>query len=56
MLSSLLSRNNSLTIGLTIVLDSISAIISSSTINTFSPLDYNLTNVHKHYQLFVNNQ
>ena len=51
LLSFLPLRNSSVTIGL--LLDSISAIISSSTINTLlSTLDYNLLK----FKLFVNNQ
>ena len=49
-------KNNSVTIGLNFLLDFISVIISSNTINTlFSLLDYNLVNFHKRRQFFVNN-
>ena len=53
MLSFLPLKNNSVTIGLNFLLDSISAIISSNTINTLS--DYSLPNFYKHHHLFVNN-
>ena len=43
-------KNNSLTLGLNILLDSIYDITSSNTINTL------LCWIDKHYQLFVNNQ
>ena len=57
MLSFLPLKNNSVTIDLNCLLDSISAIISSNTINTLSFLsDYSLLNFQKHHQLFVNNQ
>ena len=57
MLSFLLLRNNSVTIGLNFSLPSISAIISSNTVNTFFfLLDYSLPNVHRHHELLVNNQ
>ena len=45
-------RNNSVTIGLNFLLASVSTIMSSNTINTFLCL----LNVHRHHQLFVNNQ
>ena len=50
-------KNSYVTMGLDFLLASISAIISSNTINIFfSSLDYSLLNFHEHHQLFVNNQ
>ena len=58
MLSFLPLKSNSVTLGLNFLLDSISAIISSNTINTLSIslLVSSLLNFHKHHQLCVNNQ
>ena len=49
-------KNNSVTMGLNFLLASISAIITSNTINTFPLLDYSLLTFHRHHQLFVKNQ
>ena len=49
-------KNNSVTVGLNFLLDSISAIILSKTIDAFLfLLDHSLLNFHRHHQLFVNN-
>ena len=67
MLSFFSLKNNSITIRLNFLLDSISTIISSNTIKTLvlmanpfiqlsvSLFDYILPKFHKHHQLFVNN-
>ena len=57
MLSVLSLKNNSVTTEFNFLLDSISAVISSNTINTsLLFLDSSSLNFHKYYQLFVNNQ
>ena len=48
-------KNNSVTIGLNFLLDSMSYHQILLTLS-FSSLDYSLLNFRKHHQLFVNNQ
>ena len=57
MLSFLPLKNNSVTIGLNLLLASISAITYETLLTLFFYLfDYSLLNFHRRHQLFVNNQ
>ena len=57
MLSSLPFMNNSVAVGLNFLIASVYDIINQMLLTLFFPLlHYSLLNVHRHHQLFVNNQ